>query len=169
MDNYKFIFCTVITNSHKYLAETLFASLKRNCEVGYTVILYVLVTDSALDKNCDNLEIIYLNLETINDVPFAEEIINKYQNVNDDFLRWSLKPILLRYVITNLAKNTIYVDSDVFFFDNYKFLFDKFLDYDCMLSPHFRTLEPKVWPLNFEKNFTDGLYNGGFFGIGSKL
>jgi len=88
----------------------------------------------------------------------------KYRS-DKSILRWSLKPVWLQYLLsTGQYQEVIYVDPDICFFSNPGFLFDELSTGSILLSPHWRSTDPEVDPVNFELNFMDGIYNGGFLG-----
>ena len=110
----------------------------------------------------DGVTLTYLDTLELNDV--EREIILKYQD-NPDGLRWSLKSVWLRSLLTSGGyQQVIFVDPDMFFFNDPQFLFDELNEGSILLSPHWRSSDPKKDAFNFELNFRDGIYNGGFLG-----
>jgi hypothetical protein len=87
---------------------------------------------------------------------------NKYKANSDEF-RWSLKPVFLEFLLDNY-ESVIYVDNDIFFFDDYCFLFDELKQFDILLSPHNYPADPEKNQNWLEANFRVGLYNAGFVG-----
>jgi len=152
--------CTITTSSH--LAHTLAlrdSVMAYNNDIHYNV----LVIDNDNADKLKHEKTSFFSLKSIEKAYLANAIIKKYKN-NKDKLRWCLKPVFLHFLIEQqkFAK-LVYVDNDVFFFSNYDFLFDELDNKDVLLCPHWRCSDPlknKDW---FLVNFTDGLYNAGFF------
>jgi hypothetical protein len=154
-------FCTISTFSHLFKTYALADSLH-----SWGGSLSVLLVD---DSNSDICEIpanvTIFRLEDLKD-ELALKIIGKYRNESDK-LRWSLKPIFLNYILKANDK-VIYIDNDIFFFDNFTFLFEKLELYDILLTPHFYPQNPLKNQNWFEANFKVGLYNAGFIACNQK-
>ena len=91
-----------------------------------------------------------------------KEIIKKYKNI--DVMRWSCKPIfgldLLEYY-----NKVLYVDNDLYFHNNYKFLIDYLNIYNFVLTPHNREETVKRYDGHYPNLlWRDGFFNAGFFG-----
>lgn len=94
--------------------------------------------------------------------PLAQQIIIKYKR-NPDKLRWALKPLFILHILSTQAK-VIYVDNDIYFYNNPGFLFDKLDECDVLLTPHFYPSSPIKNQNWLEANYRVGLYNAGFLG-----
>jgi hypothetical protein len=91
-------------------------------------------------------------------------IADKYQD-SPDALRWSLKSVWLKYLLENgIAEQAIFIDPDIHFYQNPDFLFGELQSNAILISPHWRSTDPTMDAVNFELNFCDGIYNGGFLG-----
>ena len=157
-------FCTIITHNHLHFAKALNRSLEKNLLLGDELNFYVLLVDykdTTVMPNEGGLN--YITIEQLQHLNLANNIIKKY-NQDFDKLRWSLKPILLLFLIQKYTDSFIYLDSDLFFYNSYNFFFRYLNDYSILLSPHFRSIEPINNEDEFIKNFTEGIYNGGFIG-----
>jgi hypothetical protein len=97
-------------------------------------------------------------------VPLAAGIISRYRS-SADKLRWCLKPVFLCYLTENKADKVIYVDNDIYFYDDYAFLFDLLDRYNFLLTPHNYPRDPAREQNWLEANFKVGLYNAGFVGV----
>jgi hypothetical protein len=76
-----------------------------------------------------------------------------------------MKPVFLNHLFQHeMVRKAIYVDPDIYFFNQFKFLFQELDSASVLLTPHWRSSDPVVDAENFEKNFTEGLFNGGFIG-----
>lgn len=161
-------FCTIITFSHLHFAKALHSSLQKHNIPDNELNLYVLIVDindiSLIPKEPG---IKYVTLAVLQKINLASSIVEKYL-LDFDKLRWSFKPILLHYLIKKYNSGFIYLDSDLYFYNTYDFLFNYLNDYSIILSPHFRCIEPEINEIDFLKNFTEGIYNGGFIGASIK-
>ena len=81
-----------------------------------------------------------------------------------DHLRWSLKPVFLKFLLGDHEK-VLFVDPDVFFFGNSDFLFDLLDDNNVLLTPHWESFDPNVNPNGFVRNIKNGFFNAGFVGV----
>lgn len=151
----KYHFCTITTESHLFKCFALADSI-----AAYGGFLNVLVTDSINvkdDKTPLNISFNYLSDLTTD---LAQKIKIKHQKTKDH-LRWSLKPIYLSFLLQEENK-VIYVDNDIFFYNNFNFLFEDLEIHPILLTPHhynFDTEKNQNW---LEANFRVGLYNAGF-------
>jgi len=96
--NIKKAACTIITADYIHYALALNDSLLQFSSLPF----YILVVDVRVDEQpvkdiFQNVEFLYL--EDINKTEIAQKIIKKYQGVNEDALRWSLKSILINYLL----------------------------------------------------------------------
>jgi lipopolysaccharide biosynthesis glycosyltransferase len=78
-----------------------------------------------------------------------------------------MKPVYINFLINKVGyKKVIYLDSDLFFFDDPAFLFDLLNENRVILTPHWLSAEePEIDIKSFKANFTDGIYNAGFVGV----
>lgn len=160
-------FCTIITKSHLPYALALFHSLRRYDE---EIDLHALVVDgegempSAMPKGV----ILYKN-SNLSGIPFSQEIHKKYfKKRNNDRYRWSMKPIFLIHLLSQGLNKVIYLDCDIYFFGAYQFLFDLLDEYNTLLTPHWRSLDPAVDLKDFTNSYTNGFYNGGFVAVNDR-
>lgn len=157
-----FHFCTISTHSHLYKVNALFDSLLK---IHLNVVLHVLIVDRVNDNNSASVKnISYYDVEKVN-ISVGEKIIKKYAK-NRDKLRWSLKPIFLKYLIeNNIAEKIIYVDNDIAFFNSFEFLFEELNNYTILLTPHHYPRYTDKMQNWLEANFKVGLYNAGFLAV----
>lgn len=162
----KDVVCTIITKDYGHYALALHDSLLEN---GDNEFFCVFVSDGKLPssiieqfKSRQRVVLIYENDFDL--VELAIQLKKKYKAINHDAYRWSMKPVFITYLLQNKFDRVIYVDSDVFFYDKFKFLFEKLDKYSILLSPHWRSSFPEKDLKNFKLNFLDGIYNGGFIG-----
>jgi len=159
-------FGTIITADYLHYALALNDSLLKF----QTIPLYVLIVDRKIDqtpvkKTFPNINILYL--DDIQKTKLAHKIITKYQGVNDDALRWSLKPVLLNY-LTNKYQKAIYLDCDLYFFNDFEFVFEELDHNNILITPHWRNKSPGTKCNSFEFLFSQGLYNAGFVACNKK-
>jgi len=106
-----------------------------------------------------------VNIFTLSDLNdhIGIQIIDKYKN-NQDKLRWALKPIFLKHLL-NETNAVIYVDNDIYFYNDFAFLFKELESNNVILTPHFYNSNPNEDQNWLEANFRVGLYNAGFIGV----
>ncbi|MDW8347193.1 MAG: hypothetical protein RML94_09575, partial [Bacteroidia bacterium] len=97
---------------------------------------YVLVVDNKIEEKAiksifSNLHFLYL--ENINQSEIAQKIIKKYQGVYQDGLRWSPKSVLVRFLLDSYAK-VLYLDCDLYFYNDYQFLLNELDTYNIILT-----------------------------------
>lgn len=153
-------FCTISTQSHLFKSFALADSLAT-----YGWELKILLVD---ELNDDHTSIEPHNVELVSlfdmKSPRTEQALAKYKN---DKLRWSLKPIFLLFLLEKYEK-VIYLDNDIYFFKDCKFLDEALERNNILLTPHFypaSPLENQTW---LEANLRIGLYNAGFIGVNRK-
>lgn len=153
-------FCTISTVSHLYKTYALADSL-----LPFGGMLHVLLIDGIPKNNSQTPQnICYYSLDILTD-EIAKNIISKYKN--KDKLRWAMKPVFLKYLLKNNPV-VIYVDNDIFFFNDFSFLFEELKTKSILLTPHFYDSNPKKNQNWLEANFRVGLYNAGFIGANSE-
>ena len=124
-------------------------------------LLHVLVTDS--ENNFDHANCKFWKLSDLQKDSTAVSIINKYKS-NADKLRWSLKPVFMKFLLQAETEKIIYLDNDLFFYSNYQFLFNLLDEHSFLLTPHYYKHNPHKEQNWLEANFKVGLYNAGFTG-----
>lgn len=153
-------FCTISTFSHLYKTYALADSI-----APFGGVLHVLLIDGTPENDYQTPQnTFYYSLDIFNEA-IAKQIIKKYKN--KDKLRWALKPVFLKYLLKNNSE-LIYVDNDIFFFNDFSFLFEKLKKKSILLTPHFYESNPQKNQNWLEANFKVGLYNAGFIGVNSE-
>ena len=151
-------FCTITTVSHMYKTYALAESLSATG----SNMLHVLVIDGGKDfsfKDCK-----FWDLADLKDIPIGTEIANKYKREKDK-LRWSMKPVFMKFLMQQgISNKIVYLDNDLFFYFSSDFLFDLLDKHSFLLTPHHYKNNPKRDQNWFEANFRVGLYNAGFVG-----
>ncbi len=162
-------FCTIITASHLSYAYTIYDSLY--C-FDQDIVLNVLVVDFDALKNpvSQRKNVLLFPINTIISASdTGSEINNKYNlPATQDELRWSLKPIFINYLLGQGYEKVIFTDPDTFYFSDYNFLFTALDEFDVLLTPHWRGLNPALNDANFNLQFVGGLFNAGFIGVNKK-
>ena len=153
-------FCTITTSDHFYKVRALRDSLLK---FDNHILLNVLVVDSTLIEADTNICLYYLH--DLLDDAVVKQIVSKYKNKTDR-LRWSLKPSFLKYLlrISGIDK-VIYLDNDLFFFNDFSFLFNYLETNSFLLTPHYYDRSPYHDQNWLEANFRAGLFNAGFIGV----
>jgi len=153
-------FCTITTADHLFKTLSLYDSVRAMGHDSYMHVLCIDVMPSVVPMDC----IRFYSISDLPSLPAGDSIISQYSGSKDK-LRWSLKPIFLRYLLENKAGRVIYLDNDIYFHDDYRFLFDLMDRYDFLLTPHYYPYSPDRDQNWLEANFKVGLYNAGFIGV----
>lgn len=147
--------CTISTQSHIFKSKALHHSLLPFFDGDFCC----LVTDArALSWGNDAI---------IHDLDFLsdESAVALKKKYTDDKLRWSLKPVYLKFLLELGYDHVIYVDNDIFFYSSPDFLFEKLRTASFLVTPHFYKADPTNDQHWLEANFRVGLYNAGFIGV----
>ena len=128
------------------------------------VKLHILVVDKKIESNVPGID--YISLDEIKRAfPDDYKKIQHYEQNTDTILRWALKPLLAKYLLQEKElERLIFLDPDLYFFNDPSFLFEELKEKAFLLSPHWRSRDPFKDSRNFEELFTGGIFNGGFFG-----
>ena len=95
----------------------------------------------------------------------GKRIFEKYFHLDMSSFRWSMKPVLIKYLLEEKGYEKVFlIDADIYFFSDFRFLVDKLDRHDVLLSPDWRSSDPHTDIINFEKLYKEGIYNGGFIG-----
>jgi hypothetical protein len=148
-------FCTISTQSHLYKAKALADSLSNSGSH-----LHVLIVD-ALELHPTQSNVSYYSLKSIQS-EIGLKLISKYQK-QPDKLRWGLKSVFMTLLLESIEQ-VIYVDNDIWFYNDPSFLFELLNNNDIILTPHFYDTNPQTNQNWLEANFKVGLYNAGFLG-----
>lgn len=153
-------FCTISTESHLFKCFALAESIQK-----FGGELRVLLVDTNRVKSTDNIPT-NIQFNYLDKISF-ESIVRTKKTYKKDKLRWALKPAYLLYLL-NEIEEVIYVDNDVFFYNEFNFLFEELQHYNLLLTPHFYPSSPQKDQTWLEANFRLGLYNAGFVGANKK-
>ena len=156
-------FCTIITADHLPFAKVLHASLQKT--VPYTS-LQVLIIDKNDFTSSRNFTI--HSIDSVVTSPVAKGIYKKYGHTNPDHFRWALKPVFISYLLQNGFDKVIFTDPDIFFVNNFSFLFDELDDSNILLTPHWANLNPVENEGSLLDLLRGGLFNAGFIGANKK-
>ncbi len=158
-------FCTIITADHYPRAAALFRSLEQSDPA---VLLKVLVVDGPgvmLSAN-QPAGITLIQLSDLGAYRIVDALRQKYAGVSKDYLRWSLKPMLISYLLENGFEKVLYADCDICFFADPAFLFRELDEASILLTPHWWNKDPLRDEESFFSLFADGAFNAGFIGAG---
>mgnify|MGYP005749728493 FL=1 len=157
------IFCTLITPDYLPFAKTLFDSLYSfDSEIEF----YVLLTDHQGKKGYSSLQ--FLGLSDLSDQNLVHRISDQYSPSSDAF-RWSLKSVLMLHLLKqNPNSQVFFVDPDICFYSDFRFLYQELGDSSFLLSPHWKNRIPEKDDDSFVSLFTHGVFNAGFLGATSK-
>jgi hypothetical protein len=153
---------TIVTASFLPYAKAIRAAV---AEFDETVGFVAIVIDPTDEASLPGWVISQQTLSA--EQPRAQQLMAQYHaSEHSDFLRWSLKSQLLLYCIRNGAKKVLWCDPDLMFFEDPKPLFEMIEPETVLLSPHYRAFRPSTNDADFRKNFTEGMFQAGFLGIG---
>lgn len=157
-------FCTITTADHLFKVSALLDSIKAQ---KHAAQIHVLVVDREIERGGEVGETLFYTLEDIRGSADAREIVSKYSRDRDK-LRWALKAVFLRHLLEEGVGKAIYIDNDIFFFNDYAFLFELLNQHSFLLTPHNYMRNPYKDQIWLEANFRVGLYNAGFVGVNQK-
>ncbi|MBL7740193.1 MAG: hypothetical protein JNK14_13335 [Chitinophagaceae bacterium] len=160
-------FCTIITANYYPKALTLFRSLE---QFDPNIRLQVLIADNkAVPDNVtipENVSIIKAN--ELAGYSLVNDLHTKYAHHNMDAFRWSLKPVLMSWLLEQGFEKVLYIDCDMFIVNPYDFLFDKLDQSAILLTPNWINSDPLKDKDSFFSLFTSGLFSAGFIGANKK-
>ena len=146
-------FCTIISPDYLPFAQCLHANLR---QWDASVELHVLVTGQ---RPAEDLKGMHFYEASQLHSTYTDDLLDQYAGMNDN-LRWSLKPVFILFLLQRYEK-IMYIDADLYFFQDPSFLF-KLLDrYSIVLTPHDAPSDPFEQEEKFRMNFLAGLYNAG--------
>ncbi|MDC7999267.1 hypothetical protein [Gilvibacter sediminis] len=159
-------YCSIITSNYFFYIKALYDSL---AQFGTDASFHVLVVDEVeTSLSYGNIEVHTLD-EIKQCYPKDYELIEKYEVDRASNLRWALKPLLLKYLFEQKGKNkALFLDPDLYFYHDPRFLFELLDQKNVILTPHWRSSDPVADPVNFDWLFMGGIYNAGFFGCNSE-
>ncbi|MDD3877504.1 MAG: glycosyltransferase [Bacteroidales bacterium] len=154
--------CSITTPDHLPHTLALRDSVLKNCP---DTDFCILITEDKVSSNVESKgNTFYFSLDEVKNAYIAPKIIKKYKN-SADKLRWCLKPVFMHFLLSQEKyEQIIYADNDIFFFNDFSFLFEALITDNVFLCPHWRCNHPHKNTNWFLVNFTDGFYNAGFIG-----
>lgn len=129
--------------------------------------LYVLVADEVPDKGMERSDrgIYWFYKKDLDGFEQADSIRERYFHESKDRYRWSMKSVFMSFLLSRKGqRKVIFVDPDIHFFHDPSFLFDLLDSYSVLLSPHWRSTDPRIPKSDFIRNYDHGIYNAGFVG-----
>jgi len=151
-------FCTIITADYLPFAKVLHTSLLKNVP---GTSLQVLVVDKNDFTSTQNFAI--HSIDAVLTSPVAKGIYKKYAHTNQNF-RSALKPVFIGYLLQKGFDKVIYADGDLYFVNNFDFLFEDLDTNNILLTPHWANLNPLENEGSLKDVMRGGLYNAGFVG-----
>lgn len=158
-------FCTIITADYFPKALALYKSLS-SYDADVELQLLVVDNKAVADISSHFPKIKTRTIETLADFTLVKELYKKYAHISMDNFRWSMKPVFASWLLENSYDKVIYVDCDMFFVKNYRFLLDELDHHGFILTPHWNNADPLFHKESFLSNFTSGIFSAGFFGAG---
>lgn len=156
-------FCTIINADYVPFAKVLHHSLRQqNPEIG----LQVLVVDKGRPSPLEGIT--FHSISEAIDSAIGKDVVKKYAHTNPDHFRWALKPVFISYLLQNGFNKVIYVDPDIYFVNNFDFLFEQLDQSNILLTPHWSNTDPVINESGLFHVLQDGLFNAGFIGANKK-
>jgi hypothetical protein len=156
-------FCTIITKNYFPFALALYKSIYKFDNATTLQVLVVDATES--DEDIDLYPgISFHSVKDIFNYGLTASIYRKYAYINQDNFRWALKPIFISYLLEYGFNKVIYTDCDIYFYNDYHFLFDELDTSSILLTPHWINSDPLKDELSFLSLLRDGIFNAGFIG-----
>lgn len=156
-------FCTIITSDHLPRALALFESIKK---YDPSCTLIILIADDLAEVSTGSLResIKIIPIEVLRPYRLTNELFTKYAHFDIDAFRWSLKPILMSYLLESGYDKVLYIDCDMYFFGDYSFLFKELDQHAILLTPNWINADPLYDKDSFFSLLTSGLFSAGFIG-----
>lgn len=157
-------YCTIITPNYIHYAVTLFESL---IEFKKDIKFYIAISAYEIPNyKIEDNRIKFISAQELKIVDSTSRNIHeKYFKSNNDHYRWSMKPILLKYLLSNISEKAIFLDCDLHFCNSFDFLAEELNKSRFLLTPHWKTINIENKFRDFSLLMTDGLYNAGFIGV----
>ncbi len=156
-------FCTIITADYLPFAKVLLASILK---YDPDVTLQVLVVDKTDSPSSENFVI--HSVDSVATSPVAKGIHKKYAHTNPSQFRWALKPVFISHLLQKGFDKVIFTDADIYFVNNFSFLFEELDTNNVLLTPHWANLNPFENEGSLKDVLSGGLYNAGFIGVNKK-
>jgi hypothetical protein len=158
------VFCTIVTPDYLDRAIALYLSLR---VVLRRVALMILTTGDAVVINIPGVRVI--DVFTLCQLDGLAETIWRSYRLDNDILRWALKPVFISYLLRNGAESVMYCDCDVSFFEPPLDLLKLLDNAGVVITPHWRPRDSILgMRASFRLNFLDGLYNSGCVAANSR-
>ncbi len=156
-------FCTIVTADHLPYARVLYASLRR---FEPSIQIHVLITDDGDYESFDGFKCI--SAPAISTNRSFSDLRRKYAHTNMDYFRWSLKPVLISYLLEKGFEKVIFADPDLYFINPFGFLFEILDSSSLIVTPHWNSIEPQELEESLLPVLRNGLYNAGLVGSSAK-
>lgn len=162
-------FCTIITSNYIHYALALHDSLlEQNKDAKLAIFIskgeLVPSHETEILTREEKVEIYYYS--QLKDFGLTSKLNKKYYQDYHDAYRWGMKPVFINFLLQKYEQ-VVYLDSDLYFYNDYNFIFRELKKYNVLLTPHWRVTDPQYDYFNFLDSFRDGLYNAGFIGASS--
>ncbi len=144
-------FCTLFDKNYLYRGIALYNSIKRNCD---NFTLWILCMDEKTFDILNKLNLNNTNLLKLSDIEDEKLISLKKTRKLSEF-SWTCKSYLLEYLLNRNIPYIVYLDSDLYFFNSPKIIFEKLKNNSIVITPHNFPPERIHW------ENTKGKYNAG--------
>lgn len=158
--------CTIVETSYVPYALTVYESIQK---WGSDLCFHIFIADA--DQPIGDISRQYPNICFLTPCQvcsdgIARELYEAYRFSSMDSFRQSMKSALILFLLEKRGfEKVLFLDADLFFYNDFRFLFQALDDYSVLLTPHWRSsIDPYMDYIMFQTIFTDGLFNGGFIG-----
>jgi len=155
-------FCTIITANYYPKAVALYRSIKAfNPDIELQILI---VDDKPIAETFRAAGIRTIPVKRLADYSLVNDLYEKYAHVEMDYFRWSMKSIFMCYLLETGFDKVLYIDCDMFFFNDYNFLFSELDNSTILLTPNWINSDPLIDKDSFFSLFTSGFFSAGFIG-----
>jgi hypothetical protein len=146
-------FCTILGKEYIFKGLALYDSLEKHAKNFHLWICCLDDISLQLLKRINLRNVTLIPLESIED----EELLSVKESRTTAEYSWTLKAPLVLYILKNydLVNSIIYIDGDLYFFSDPKFIFNKWEDGSIYIC------EQRL----FEKKINTGTYQAGLIGF----
>jgi len=160
--------CTIITPDYLHYALALRDSIRETEFHDFHFYIFIAASSEECQLNVSDESTSCLFVDDLSKSEMGQAIHAKYFGVDMDKYRWSMKSVLMHYLLESKEVQKVFcVDCDINFYSSPQFLFDELNNSTVLLTPHYRASDPGVDMDNYVLSFTDGIFNAGFFGCNS--
>lgn len=151
----KYNICTNFYANYLYRSLPQYYSLEKTSK---DFIWWALCMDDETYEIIKKLKLKYARLIKLSDVE-TTQLLRVKKNRNKGEYSWTLKSFFIKYLFEEKKlNNVLYLDGDIFFFNDVKYVFEEIKNNSIAISPH---RFPKVLKVLRIKEIRSGIFNAG--------